>query len=444
MFKATHDRRRTKKEGKSTDEETKEEPLSTTGSWPVDSPESPKSVAGVDCCAPPLDSATATTTNATTRTPSISNSTDNTSPLSNHALPYAETRSKMNINSLLDAAAVIESSSPQPKRKLEDAPELDLVSKKICATGCSLEDRSCDTWDLVEKFFVEHVAVFLDSVIGTSRFSLMPILDMAKGSGLPLDGNGTVNIPACTSGSLRKVTSDGETSDSSNGTNNATNTVRVGQNIATLEAVRQMLSILYPNFYLDNLSIDEGSVGKLEELRISNDYRLLRAVVQLISSTKDTQFLPIGDKDHDLMQRIQALHRFITGGGDPNQPKTAVADKPDLQDNVATDMETIFGKGLAQADCTELWKILVLVASNQQELTSEQEESFVEFASTCGPQHALRVPLLLGAHYYLLTRRPQKQITTGRDSNLRLLLLESCSMSVSNVVSRRLVNMMMN
>lgn len=370
-------------------------------------PESPKS------CAPPLDSATATTTTATSpRTPSIG--TDNISD--------NETKSKMNINSLLDAAAVIENS---PKRKLNAQDTL--PSKKVCV---NLEDRSCDTWDVVENIFVDHVAVFLDSLVGTTRFSQMPILDKARTSGLPLDGNGSVTIPGSVNTSRKNDTTDANY-----------NTIRVGQNIATLEAIRQMLTILCPNFYLDNLSIDEGSVSKLEELRTSTDYKLLRAVVQLISSPKDTEFLPIGDKDRDLMHRIQALHKFITVAGDPNQPKATVVEKPEVQDTA--NIAAIFQNGLTQATCFELWQILGLIASNQQELPPDQEDVFLEFAGNCASQHAMRVPLLLGAHYYLLTRRPQKQIKTGRDSNLRLLLLESCSMG-GNVVSRRLVNMIMN
>lgn len=330
----------------------------------------------------------------------------------------------MNISSLLDAAALIEENGPR-KRKTEcdSSP-----SKKVCVTNC-LEDRSCDTWDLVEKIFVEHISVFLDSLIGTTRFSGMAILEKARASGLPLDGNGSVTIPGIANVTGKKTSGDD--------VNNSSHTVLIGQNIATLEAIRQMLSILCPNFYLDNLSIDEGSVGKLEELRTSNDYMLLRAVVQLITSTKDTQFLPIAEKDNDLMQRIQALHKFITGGDEATNKSKAPEDAP-------SNIKAIFQNGVSKANSSELWQILVLIASNSRELTAKQEDNFLEFAGNCGADHVLRVPLLLSAHYYLLTRRPQKQINVGRDSNVRLMLLESCSMGVSNVVSRRLINMMMN
>lgn len=376
------------------------------------------------------DKSSPTVTTSTTRTPSISIGTDHTSPMSTHAVPAPlDSRSKMTISSLLDAAAVIESST---KRKL---PEDDLPPspKKHCSSN--MEDSSCDTWDLVESNFVHHVAAFLDALLATSRFSSMPIQGMAKMSDLPPDGNGTVTIP-----STGTTTSSGKASPKFDNSPDASCTVRVGQNIATLEAVRQMLSILCPNFYLETLSIDEGSVTKLEELRTSNDYRLLRAIVQLISSTKDTQFLPIADKDHHLMLCIQALHRFITSDSDLSHAghSSLISGLP------ALDTTAIFQTGLANCSTTDLWSILLLVASPSENLSLAQEEELVEFAAACPTDHTLRVPLLLGAHYYLLTRRPQKQMALGRDSNLRLLLLETCSSGTSNVVLRRLVNMMLN
>lgn len=411
----------------------------------------------------PMDStmttSNTTTNTITTRTSSMSNGTDRTSPMSNHIVPYSDSRNKMNISSLLDAAAVIDGDKgriKKEKRKLEDTLDGDSDSASSCSTikkQCEdksqsvMEDYRCDTWDRVEQNFMEHIAVFLDELIGTTRFTGMPIIGKAKSSGLPLDGHGTVIIPGGSNGERGSGSSKGASGEGSN------STVIVGQSIATLEAIRQMLSTLCPNFYLDNLSIDEGSVGKLEELRISNDFRLLRAVVQLISSTKDTQFLPVGDKDMELMRRIQALHTFIgasTADPHPNQDNHQPFHTPESELKTVEEIGSIFQQELNKADSEQIWAILVFIAGNrgsggsESRLTARQEELFVEFASTCGIQHGLRVPILLGAHYYLLTRRPQRQIIAGRDSNLRLLLLETCSTKVNNVVTRRLINMILN
>jgi hypothetical protein len=330
----------------------------------------------------------------------------------------------MNINSLLDAAAVIEEETSSRKRKASNVdvdseePSATRAPKKLCAA--TLDDRSCDSWDDVERIFTENIAGFLDSLLATDRFSQMNFLGKAKVCGLPLDGGDAINIPI------------GGTISSPNGT------VRVGQDIATLESVRHLLSILCPSFYLDNLSIDDPSVGKLEELRISSDYKLLRAVVQLMTASKHTQFLPVDNKDEEIFQRIQALHRFITG--DEQQPYLATP-APERQHQ----MSGVLARGLRSAAPTELWSVLTMLAQEPVQLAPTDEDELVELARGSGNDTALRVPLLLATNHYLLTRRPQRQLVAGKDNSLKLLLHESSSSGMNgNVVARRLVNMAIN
>ncbi|KAF5116718.1 hypothetical protein DV495_000901 [Geotrichum candidum] len=336
----------------------------------------------------------------------------------------SESCSKMNINSLLDAAAVIEEETSSRKRKASsvdvdsEEPSATRAPKKLCAA--TLDDRSCDSWDDVERIFTENIAGFLDSLLATDRFSQMNILGKAKVCGLPLDGGDAINIPI------------GGTISSPNGT------VRVGQDLATLESTRHLLSILCPSFYLDNLSIDDPSVGKLEELRISSDYKLLRAVVQLMTASKHTQFLPVDDKDEEIFQRIQALHRFITGD---EQQLYRATPAPENQHQVSG----VLARGLKSATPTELWSVLTMLAQEPVQLAPADEDELVELARSSSSDAALRVPLLLATNHYLLTRRPQQQLVAGKDNSLKLLLHESSSSGMNgNVVARRLVNMVIN
>lgn len=411
-----------------------------------------------------LTARTSTILTTATGTPSLSNGTNHTSPMSNHDVPYEDSRNKMNISSLLDAAAVIDKTGP--KRKIEEALDGDDESVSSCSTVVkrqqveeayrlsrpAMEDKSCDTWDQVERNFTNHVAVFLDELLTTNRFGRMAMQGKARASGLPLDGNGTVAIPCNSSNTLSGGMRSASVSSNGSGYGSSGHsTVVVGQNIAMLEAVRQMLGVLCPNFYLNNLSIDEGSVGKLEELRISNDFRLLRAVVQLITATKDTQFLSVCDKDQDLLLRIQALHKFITGfNGEIQGIMPQGATSSEDVEKTKEEVEEIFQRGLDKADAGKLWKLLTFIATPGRlqevcKLTHIQENALLDYVITGGSSGTgLRVPLLLGAHYYLLTRRPPQHMNAGRDSNLRLLLLESCATQVNNVVARRLVNMILN
>lgn len=394
--------------------------------------------------------ATNSATTCDTRTPSFSNSTDHTSPIISHqAGPYEDSRNKMNISSLLDAAAQIDDC--KGKRKIDDVEgtrassssprnnKRHQIEDAYLSSRAELDNKTCESWDQVEYNFTEHVAGFLDMLLGTKRFTRMNIVGKARASGLPLDGVGTVSIPGNGSGantlsrSTRSMShSDGGDDRVASGSIN--NTVIIGQNIATLEAIRQMLCILCPGYHLNNLSIDEGSVGKLEELRISNDFRLLRAVVQLIQSPKETDILSVWERDSELLLRIQALHNFIRGSAArsqqqkrgstssngsassvhshngrldallmpaqpaiPRRETQEDARAMEKQQQLGRDVLDIFETGLEHANNDDLWKILTYIGNGAQlrerteertllrpQLSPQHEEQFLEFVNRGG------------------------------------------------------------
>lgn len=353
-------------------------------------------------------------------TPCSDNDTAHTSPMSNH-MSSQDAREKMNISSLLDAAAVID----KKRRHSEDS---DTKTKKQRIHN-SMEDVPCETWDGVEENFTQHIAKLLDNVFATKRFSSMEIIGKAKFSGLPLDGLGTVIIPA---GSDRTGGSGSRGGGRVAGKESSSNTtILIGQSIATLEAVRQTVAVLCPNFYVDNLSIDEGSVGKLEELRVSQDFKLLRAVYQLITLNKQTEFLPVCDKDGIILRRIQALYRFLCFSRQYFHHE--MAHQQQESQKMAVEVERFFNTGLHNADENQLWTILEFTAQANTRLKPEQEQMFIDFAS--GYSGVLRVPLILGAHYYVVSRR--LQMVQGREGHLKMLLE-----SISDVLTRRFLSVM--
>lgn len=467
IFRVTHDRRQAKKLEQARAD--KKGSSSTT--------ESPKNEQRVvvkteETFGVPVNSKElASKSTAITRSPSLSmeNGTGNTTPITPE-VPYEDSRDKMNISSLLDAAAVI-GDDGNGKRKIgvalggEDAASSSSNSKKqqieevYRKSRPAMEDEICNNWDQVEQNFTERLAHFLDELVGTTRFTRMSIIGKAKASGLPLDGNGTVAISGSSSSNFAGSRSGSAEGDDDSPVSGASNNsiIIVGQNIATLEAIRQLMLTFCPNYNLDNLSIDEGSVGKLEELRTSNDFRLLRAVAQLVTSRRQTEILSVSEKDQEILDRIQSLHRFIAGCNpvDPqankdgnNRQKLQIPDSVEEAQNKMREVSRIIHNGLNNAVNDELWRILIYIGNTRPDgylFTKEQEEVFLKFVSSeLDDATTMRVPLVLGAHYYLLSRRAQPYLVQGMDANLRMLLLEACSSQSNNVVTRRLVNMILS
>lgn len=351
----------------------------------------------------------------------------------------------MTINSLLDAAAVIDrkSSNVANKRRFASTGEDTKQNiKKIKSFG-GIEDENCNSWDMAEKSFHTHIARFLDDIFGTSRFTEMQIVGLAHACGLPMDGNGTVVIPANCGGTA--VRSDPSYN----------STFTIGQHIATLEAVRQLLLVLCPKFSLNNLSIDEGSVGKLEELRVGNDYKLLRAIFQLITADNTTLFLPVSEKDEHILACIQSLYQFVAKRDveikleGVNTCKDPANCPP--KDNINERIAKVFSENLADYSKDQIWELLILIATiseptaeNNFQLSTEQEKEFLLFVKKNSRRHQLRIPLLLGAHFYLSMRRPQGQDLAGIQDYIKQQLIENSTSFNSNVVTRKLISMLLN
>lgn len=320
------------------------------------------------------------------------------SPVSNstrHTTPPPRPINKMDISSLLDAAAVLEtgqsmrkqgsnSSSGSRKRSIDGIEDNDDAGEKRSRTSLKsatsrrgsraqswFEDSPCHTWELVEGQFAYYIAENLDKVFGTRRFSSINVLNLARSSGLPLDGSGMMTIPGNNSSSRGNaaycsISGNGSMSFSAAygglqhnasagagsaaavaaavaaATSSSNCTVRIGQALSVLEAIRQLVGVVCPALNVDDLGIDEASVGKLEELRISSDYRALRAVCQLLfdpkrglggaaaaaaaaatavsvgsisSMNRDSlvrrfEFLSVNDADEELGERVKVLHKF--------------------------------------------------------------------------------------------------------------------------------------
>lgn len=258
-------------------------------------------------------------------------------------------RNRMDISSLLSAAAVIEKDkSPKDDNK----SELMIRKRKAPADDDSYaeskpwyETFSCNRWDVLEKYFAYYIAFELDGLFGTDRFSQIPIGDMARSSGLSLDGSSSMTIPGSNSSSRGANTfatamfgNNAQFYANSNGSSHpppppSTNcTVRIGQNLAILEAVRQLMVFFVPNcahLGVGNLTIDESSIGKLEELRISNDYKLLRAIVQMVQGAptkRISEFLNVSERDEDLFKKIKILYKVLRFGYLDNKRQTNVLD----------------------------------------------------------------------------------------------------------------------
>lgn len=249
------------------------------------------------------------------------------------------------------------------------------------------EEPNCNSWDLVETIFTCYIAQNLDTVLGLdNRFKKINILNLARTSGLPVDGAGTLTIPgsnsstrgnsgygnsnilnafeSATVGQNRRVSgiSSGElqqqqqdqiqtetnivlsataldnantmnSSSSGNGheivapssvataaaaASSSNCTVQIGKSLAVLEAIRQITKLVCPTFEMKNLGIDDNNVGRLEELRVSDDYSILRSVFQMLMMTPaankhNCEFLLVAEDDLEIRERTKLLHRFTNG-----------------------------------------------------------------------------------------------------------------------------------
>lgn len=381
---------------------------------------------------------------------------------------------KMNISSLLDAAAHVEvpTADVKKKRSFEDMSDkltdlhehsvstsvgsMSSIAKKIKYDGYAdpVEQTECKTWEQVETNFVNYIAGYFNTLLGTDRFSNMTLIGLSKICGLPSDGYGTVVIPSNSGTTTRP---DGSVN----------NTSMVGQHIATLETIRQLVATLCPQFELDNLSIDEGSVGKLEELRISNEYKLLRATLQLLTSHHPVEFLPVSEQDQPLLARLKTLHHLLVDSSRTAQSQSQSQSPSQLQIQQQFDTSgvksedlsearkemmggigRIFAHGLATSSTQELWDLLSYISDSRQlfrdmipripRLSSAQETEFLKYVSDeISSTHEMYVPLLIGAQSYV-----SRHELTGNGYKDKLVGM--CTEGPSNVVLRCMVSIMMS
>ncbi|KAA8908435.1 hypothetical protein TRICI_004773, partial [Trichomonascus ciferrii] len=279
---------------------------------------------------------------------------------------------RMKINSLLDAAAVLDNDK---KEEPKSSPVVRWAS-----------------WSQLCQYYSEHVGPHLNNMFHTDRFTEITI-------------------------------------SSSNSS---------GQELAVLEAVRQIVTNLCPSFYLGDLTVDETKMPKLEELRISNDYKLLRCVFQLLGSNcqEDVEFLPVAESDSELYSRILATHKFIHG-----QFKPAIGD---LSYN-SKDLDA----AIASRNGQTIWPLLESLpiikpdtpdcnacssnnsTSTPVALSNDQIDALLDLAN----QDILQIPILLALHYVLTDSPAQSKI------RYRLLDLSSNGL---DLISQRLVQLILH
>jgi hypothetical protein len=287
---------------------------------------------------------------------------------SNGRSPRDDSKSnRMRIASLLDAAAVLD-------------------SKEVARFPTNPNDKPGGiAWGDLCQYYKDNVAPFLDNLFCTTRFSEISAVCRKQ-----------------LSQSLK---------------------FRNGEELAILEAIRQILSILCPSLYLEGLAVDEANVPKLEELRITSNYKLLRCIVQLIGFSKNTEFLPVDRPDEPILTKVRVLHQFVHFGDDG---------KPACQIQPPDDFANIFRNG---SDPEQVWKLLEYISQDGR-LSDGHIETLAGSCQGEGEIHGLKVAVLLGL-YYNVSRSP----LSSKQSKLRIRLMDHSGADGINALLRRLLDM---
>ncbi|CAN6625849.1 hypothetical protein TRVA0_010S02256 [Trichomonascus vanleenenianus] len=264
----------------------------------------------------------------------------------------AQESDRMRINSLLDAAAVIES---KPK---------------------------WTTWGQVCQYYTEHIAPSLDAVFATTRFG---------------------DICSTPHHFALGASTDESTS---------------AQDLAVIEALRQLLGHLCPMFNLSGLTIDESKITKLEELRITNDYKLMRLIVQLVSSQmRPFEYLGVAEGDSEIYTKVMALERFVTRIGNSNS-ESACSSTGDPDDSSDVPVDQIIDElSIAEASSSDrIWQVAIHI-SRDGTLTADQ---LSKFASIPVESRAMDLVRLLALLYYATIHQnmPDAAVYRGRVDEL--------------------------
>lgn len=256
----------------------------------------------------------------------------------------------------------------------------------LLAAAASLEEE----WDWLKLYqtYSDNVGLTLDNILGCNRFrQIVPLLNgKKKNSG---------SIPS-------NLTS--------------------GEDLAVLEVIRQIMTSVRPGWTLDNLSVDESSMVKLEELRITDDYKLLRNVAQLLGSHASTEYLAVSDTKSDkrIQDRVFILHRLIYGVNAQRIQSHKMQMNSVQQEVNETITDEIISKMLESKSSTIAWKVLQLLSTGQQ-LTEHQIDRITtgvvslscfwqptqcDSPSSTSSESAtdssfkfMKMPLLIGLHY---------------------------------------------
>jgi hypothetical protein len=191
---------------------------------------------------------------------------------------------------------------------------------------------------------------------------------------------------------------------------------------ATLEAIRQTVADLNPAMNLENLLVDEKQVPKLEDLRISNEYKLVRCLAQLLNSDSDTQLLEVGDADKEIYRRLVVLHHIVHHKSEAHQGSVVIGDEV----NHLIRHPTLDG----------VWEIVFRLATGAATTHGVKDEALISAVQAHQP--GLLVPLLLAIRH---ASQP------GPDSlhfNYTRRLMNVAASPDTDTFSQRLISMALN
>lgn len=214
------------------------------------------------------------------------------------------------------------------------------------------------------------------------------------------------------------------------------------QNAATLEAMRQLVSHICPNICVADLIVDESRVVKMEEMRITSEYKLLRCVTQLLSPDGDenTDILPTAESDSDLYRRVSMIHRLVYGisrnRGDEGSGYTSIVVPSSYTERRSVLSSRELDKIEKRPTIDKIWPLVDGLLSTREDglpsytLTEWQIDKLISLS-----QHeaAWSCLVLIGLHYALSA--------TQQLSKIRMLLLRMLDSSQVDPLSTHLVRL---
>ena len=190
----------------------------------------------------------------------------------------------------------------------------------------------------------------------------------------------------------------------------------MGVELPISEALKELVKVLYPKINVSHLIIHDD---RLEDLRISHDYKLLRAVLQLLGAP---QFLPlpmeklmkVGDGDHSLYQKLASMYQIIY--------RTALDEAQDSEEQEGRDFYSYFSQ-------KSMWEGLNYLLHE----TNSNDQFLVDFERA---KSVRDIPLLTGLYYHYSV----KSADYGADIRMNLLgIYDQC-----DCIAKRLIELLVN